>query len=71
MKIIKTLTVEIPNEFIPYWQGYLDGSDGLFSYPNTPDSVKSFFIKEIEDDNIMDWALFNYISISEELKEEG
>lgn len=71
MKIIKTLTVEIPNEFILYWQGYLDGNSYNAVNSNTPNDVKSFFKNEIENDNIMDWDEFNYIFISEELKEEG
>lgn len=71
MKIIKTLTVEIPNEFIPYWQGYLDGRDNWAVNTNTPNDVKSFFKNEIEDDNIMLWTDFECLFISEELKEEG
>lgn len=71
MKIIKTLTVEIPNEFIPYWQGYLDGHNYNAVNATTPNDVKSFFRDEIENDNLMDWTDFDYISISEELKEEG
>lgn len=71
MKIIKTLTVEIPNEFIPYWQGYLDGYDDCSANSNTPNDVKSFFERQIENDNITDWNSFDYIFISEELKEEG
>ena len=71
MKIIKTLTVEIPNEFIPYWQGFLDGADDCCTNSNTPNDVKSFFKNQIEDDNITYWTDFDYIFISEELKEEG
>lgn len=71
MKIIKTITVEIPNEFIPYWQGYLDGHEYSAVNANTPNDIKSFFKKAIEKGDIMDWADFDYISISEELEEEG